>query len=268
MKRLFWVLSFAAVISAALTGCAEEERVIEMTDTVRWDTVEIQTAEAVPQTAAEAHSEAYIEIKDGMKEELLDIIDCYFIMKDIAGGKFYSYGGIIERDMGAEYGEKYAQTAPYAAFEIDREMFDRFQDTFFRNAEDIDFSSDSRAEDFIDTARLYMTDEFAGNTLESAYFRDDEVMEEYSYVSPAYYWEHEDRLYLYTGFDHIGGGENQRDTFRVMGYGETYIIVRVDRYYEIVDLSEVMQYIFTLDGDMWKLAYMDNISADHSYLYD
>lgn len=268
MKKIITVSCISAVLLSALTACGSEGNVIEMTDTISERVSVLRDEETVSQMIEKQPDEAYIEIGEETQEELTDIIECYHILRDMAGGRFFTYTDYIERDMGAEFGEEYSAFVSYNAFKINNNVFDSYRYSFFRNDEVVDFSSESKTEDFFGLALLYMTDEFAEKVFGGTFFGGDEIMEEYSYVSPAKYWENNDKLYMYAGSDYIYGGENMRDTFRVMGYSEGYIIARVDRYYDITDLTEVYQYIFTDENGQWKLAAIDNISADHSYLFE
>ncbi|MCM1524669.1 MAG: hypothetical protein NC120_09460, partial [Ruminococcus sp.] len=151
-----------------------EENTVQTTVDSAEETTVLHTEETSLQTAAASEAEIstdITEINDELKNELLDMTDCFLVLQRLASGEFYHYTDIVEHDLGAEYGENHSEIVTYNAFELRHGIFDKYQDTFFRSDGDIDFSSDSSAEDFTDIARLYMTDEFIGNNLK-IFFRE------------------------------------------------------------------------------------------------
>lgn len=198
-------------------------------------------------------SSQLIEINNQLESELINVIDCYYHLKDLIGGRYYYITEYYEiRNLSDEYSPNdfnYNTEVKYCEFNTLDDFYSIYDDFFFRNNKTVIFSSEITRNDYEEIVLSYLTSEFYQKNFYGIF---DDIIDDDNYISPSKYWYCNEKLLINSNTDYIYGGANDYNYFVVNESTNDSIIVTIIRKY--TDGDSHVQFSFVLENDLWKIS--------------
>ncbi|MCM1329609.1 MAG: hypothetical protein NC253_09235 [Ruminococcus sp.] len=282
MKKLT-ALSAALTVFLTLTACGEKEGerspeaeiMLEHAESVSLNMSAELEGETVPQNEQDGETSAEnekmlnstdtvttsledvsqnIEIDVQLKSELINVIECYYCLKDLLGGRYcYITDRYETRSLSDEYSSsdfKYNSEIKYCEFDTTDDFYSIYNDLFFRNNKAMIFSSSKITKnDYEEIVLSYLTAEFYN---ENFYGIFDDIIDDDNYVTPSKYWYSDGNLLINLGSEYIYGGTNDYSYFAVNEITNDNIVITTIRKYSEGDSH--VQFSFILENNLWKIS--------------
>lgn len=263
MKKKIYLILVVLICSTFATACSStaepiNTQAIEVNSITTNNDISISVYDITnTETTFISNNETYplkIEIDNSLKSELISLIDCYFHIKDLFGGRYcYGTGHYVTRDLSKEYSSDtymYNTDIEYCEFNTDEKFYSLYETFFFRNDKMTSFSSSEvTQEDYEQIALLYLTSDFYTKNFIGIF---NDIVDSDNYVSPSKYWSYNEKLLIYSNSDYMYGGINNYDYFTVNEYTDNNIVVTILREYTESDSN--VQFSFVMEDGMWKIS--------------
>lgn len=252
--------AIVAIIGSLIFGACTapyENTIAESSENVSDETVYTTTYrnECITQSSfdtVENNNSTNIEISSELTNELTKIIDCYYAFEDLVGGRYIRCSDNCEiRMLNEDYSDNhynFSSEIKYYEFETDEEFYLNCYSLFFRNDNDLVFSSSIiNKEDYDNLALSYFTEKFYSNKFCRIF---EDVIED-DYVLPSRYWIFDGKLLINSSLDYMYGGTNDYSSLTVNNMTEDYIDVTIIRKYQNNDSS--VEFAFIQNDNLWKI---------------
>lgn len=195
-----------------------------------------------------------IIIDNQVKSELKQIIECYYYLKDLFGGRYCNFSeGYEIRSLDEEYLQnKYTFNSKikYVEFDIDESFYPIFDENFFRNENCPKFSSSEISQKTYDEiALLYITRDCYSSNFYGLF---NDIITDDDYIVPSKYWSCDGKILINSTTDYMYGGYNDYSYFDVTVYTEKNVVVIIKRKYDEKDSH--VQFEFINENNMWKIS--------------
>ena len=263
MKKKIYIILVVLIGLTFVTACSSttepiNTQTIEVNSITTNNDISISVYDTTNiETTVVSSNETYplnIEIDNSLKSELISLIDCYFHIKDLFGGRYcYGTGHCVTRDLSEEYSSDiylYNTDIEYCEFNTDENFYSLYETFFFRNDKMPSFSSSEITQkDYEQIALLYLTSNFYSKNFIGIF---NDIVDNDNYVTPSKYWYCNGKLLIYSNSDYMYGGINNYDYFTVNDYTDNSITVTVIREYTEGDSN--VQFSFAMEDEMWKIS--------------
>ena len=146
MKKKIYIILVVLIGLTFVTACSSttepiNTQTIEVNSITTNNDISISVYDTTNiETTVVSSNETYplnIEIDNSLKSELISLIDCYFHIKDLFGGRYcYGTGHCVTRDLSEEYSSDiylYNTDIEYCEFNTDENFYSLYETFFFRN---------------------------------------------------------------------------------------------------------------------------------------
>ncbi|MCM1008294.1 MAG: hypothetical protein NC485_10260 [Ruminococcus flavefaciens] len=249
MKKMIYIIILALTNLMCITACSS---ITESINTQAAESSSIETEYNIELNSENVSTT--IEIDSKIKSELINIIECYYHLKDLIGGRYcYITGHYETRNLNNEYSSnefKYDMEIKYCKFDTLDDFYSIYEELFFRNNKAIVFSSSNiTRNDYEEMALSYMTMEFYNKNFYGIF---DDIIDDDNYISPSKYWYCNGNLLINLSSDYIYGGINDYNYFTIDKITNNSVVITTVRKYS--ELDSHVQFSFVLENNLWKLS--------------